>query len=112
VAPFNAIIIHILCVGENSMRLLLRISLALTAASWAPLCHAATCTVPNSISNGQVADASQVMGDLNAIASCVNNLDAATIKTTGTITTGAVTVFSGQNTLTSGNLSEPDPKLS
>lgn len=45
------------------------------------------------------------MGDLNAIASCVNNLDAATIKTTGTITTGAVTVFSGQNTLTSGNLS-------
>jgi hypothetical protein len=33
----------------------------------------ATCTVPNQLTNGQTADASQVMANFNSVTSCVNN---------------------------------------
>jgi hypothetical protein len=33
----------------------------------------AACTVPNQLTNGQTADASQVMGNFNSMLSCVNN---------------------------------------
>lgn len=61
---------------------------------------AATCTVPNTISNGQVADASKVMGNFNAVANCAQQA----VTTTGTPTTGSISVFSGAQTVTSGNL--------
>src|ERR1041385_7630243 len=34
---------------------------------------AAPCTVPNQLTNGQVADATQVMANLNALISCINS---------------------------------------
>jgi hypothetical protein len=61
--------------------------------------HAA-CTVPNVIANGQVADASKVMENLTAIAGCVDS----GVKPTGTPQTGSITVFSGSQTVTGGNL--------
>lgn len=60
----------------------------------------ATCTVPNSLTNGQVADASEVMANFDAVAACAD----AAVKPTGTPTSGAVAVFSGSQTITSGNL--------
>jgi hypothetical protein len=61
----------------------------------------AECTVPNAITNGQVADASKVMDNFTAIADCVD----AGVKPTGTPQTGQVAVFSGSQTVTGGNLS-------
>lgn len=57
----------------------------------------ATCTTPNTLTNGQVADATQVMGNFNAIGSCATS-------TTGSPSSGNISVFSGSNTITSGNL--------
>lgn len=62
---------------------------------------AAACTVPNSISNGQIADATAVMGNFNALKDCAN----AATTTTGSPVAGNLTVFSSSNTITSGNLS-------
>ena len=40
-----------------------------------PVSAAATCAVlPNNLANGQLADASQVMGNFNALQGCINNL--------------------------------------
>ena len=61
---------------------------------------AATCTVPNSIANGQVADAGKVMDNFNAVADCAQ----AGVTTTGSPTSGAISIFSGAQTVTSGNL--------
>jgi len=67
----------------------------------APACAvAAPCSVPNPIANGQVADASKVMDNFNAVAACA---DVAT-TTTGTPPTGSIAVFSGPKTVTNGNL--------
>jgi hypothetical protein len=62
---------------------------------------AAPCTVPNAITNGQIADASKVMDNLNAVADCAE----AAVTTTGTPTTGSLPVFSGTGSITTGNLS-------
>jgi hypothetical protein len=61
----------------------------------------AECTVPNPITNGQVADASKVMDNFDAIANCVNE----GVKPTGTPQNGEIAVFSGSQTVTGGNLS-------
>jgi hypothetical protein len=61
---------------------------------------AATCSVPNAIANGQVADASKIMDNFNAVANCAQQ--AVTIA--GTANTGSLPVFSGPGTITSGNL--------
>src|SRR5689334_1222868 len=34
---------------------------------------AAPCTIPNQLTNGQMADATQVMANLNALISCINS---------------------------------------
>jgi hypothetical protein len=60
----------------------------------------AACTLPNVLTNGQVADASKVMDDLNAAASCA---DAATTPS-GTPTAGSIAVFSSNKSIGSGNL--------
>lgn len=60
----------------------------------------AQCVVPNVVANGQVADASKVMDNFTAIASCVDT----GVKPTGTPETGSITVFSGSQTVTNGNL--------
>jgi hypothetical protein len=61
---------------------------------------AATCTVPNAITNGQVADATKVMDNFNAVAGCAETA----VTTTGTPTTGGIAVISGADTITSGDL--------
>lgn len=62
---------------------------------------AATCTAPNTISNGQVADATKVMDNFNAVADCAE----AAVAPTGMPTTGSLSVFSGPNSISTGNLS-------
>ena len=61
---------------------------------------AAGCAVPNTIANGQVADATRIMDNFNAVADCAE----AAVTTTGTPTTGGIAVISGADTITSGNL--------
>lgn len=61
----------------------------------------AACLVPNQISNGQIADATAVMNDFNAVKACID----AAVAPSGSPTTGSLPVFSGPNTVTSGNLS-------
>lgn len=63
-----------------------------------PTSALATCTTPNTLTNGQVADASQVMGNFNALGNCATS-------TTGAPASGNISVFSGSNTVTAGNLS-------
>ena len=58
----------------------------------------ATCAVPNPISNGQVADATEVMDNFTVLGSCATS-------TTGSPATGNLPVFSGSNTIAPGNLS-------
>jgi hypothetical protein len=53
--------------------------------------------VPNTITNGQVADATQVMGNFNALGNC-------SVSTTGSTPTGGLSIFSGTKSITSGNL--------
>lgn len=57
----------------------------------------ATCPVPNTLTNGQVADATQVMDNFNALGSC-------SVSTTGTPVSGSLPVFSGSKTIAAGNL--------
>jgi len=61
---------------------------------------AAPCTVPNTIANGQVADASKVMDNFNAVAACADQ----GVKTTGTPTPGSIATFSGPGSIATGNL--------
>jgi hypothetical protein len=62
----------------------------------------AACTVPNSISNGQVADATAVMGNFNALNNCVNNA----VSPSGLpATSGSLPVFTSPNTIAVGNIS-------
>lgn len=62
-----------------------------------PMPASATCSVPHTISNGQVADATQVMDNFNALGGCATS-------TTGSPATGSLPVFSGPNSVTTGNL--------
>lgn len=61
----------------------------------------AECTLPHALTNGQVADATQIMGDFNAVADCAD----AAVKPTGTPSPGQIAVFSGGQSVTSGDLS-------
>jgi hypothetical protein len=64
----------------------------------------AQCTVPNTLANGQVADASEVMDNFNAVAACADEADNSAVKQSGTPAAGQVAVFSGDKTVTGGNL--------
>lgn len=59
--------------------------------------HAA-CAVPNTLTNGTVADADDVMENFNALGSCA-------VSATGSPTTGSIPVFSSSNSVAQGNLS-------
>jgi hypothetical protein len=61
---------------------------------------AATCAVPNTVSNGQVADATKIMDNFDAVADCAE----AAVTVSGPPTTGAIAVMSSPNTISSGNL--------
>lgn len=77
-------------------------ALCIIGATLAPTSvMAAPCNIPNTIANGQVADASKVMDNFNAVAACADQ----GVKPTGAPTTGAIAVFADPKTVTSGNLS-------
>lgn len=61
----------------------------------------AACSVPNTLTNGQVADATQVMANFNSVVACAN----AAVLPTGTPAAGNLAQFSGANTITNGDLS-------
>ena len=85
-------------------RIKVAVLVALAGTSLSSSAYAA-CTVPNPISNGQVADASKVMGNFNAVAACVDATTNSAVTTTGTPTTGAIAIFSASKSVTSANLS-------
>jgi hypothetical protein len=60
----------------------------------------AACTVPYTLANGQVADASQVMDNFDAISACADEA----VTPTGSPPTGSIAVFTGTKTVGSGNL--------
>jgi len=60
----------------------------------------AACTLPNTISNGQVADATKVMGNFTTVAGCAD----AAVQPSGTPTTGSLATFAGPNSVQTGNL--------
>ncbi len=64
----------------------------------------AACVVPNAITNGQVADASKVMENFDAVAECADTVGEAMVTPTGTPVSGELVVFSGAQTVTSGDL--------
>lgn len=61
----------------------------------------AACAVPNVLTNGQIADATQVMANFNSVVACAN----AAVLPTGTPAAGNLAQFSGANTITNGDLS-------
>jgi hypothetical protein len=73
--------------------------LAATASAQVP-----QCTVPNTLVNGQVADATDVMENFNAVAACVDSARGDAVTRQGTPTTGAVAVFASPTSITNGNL--------
>lgn len=60
----------------------------------------AACPVPNTISNGQVADAAEVMENFDTLANCAG----AAVTTTGAPQAGGVAIFTGAQAITNGNL--------
>jgi hypothetical protein len=78
-------------------RVLLAIAALASAMAWSSPASA-TCPVPYTLTNGQVADATQVMDNFNALGSC-------SVAATGSPTNGSISVFSGATTISTGNLS-------
>lgn len=58
----------------------------------------AACSVPNTIANGQPADASQVMGNFTALGGCATSVS-------GSPPTGAIATFAGAAAIINGDLS-------
>lgn len=79
-------------------------SLLATAAS----AQVPQCTVPNTLVNGQVADASDVMENFNAVANCVDDARtearAESVTHEGTPATGEIAVFTSPTGITGGDL--------
>ena len=61
----------------------------------------ANCAIPHALANGQVADASKVMDDFEAVAACAD----AAVAVTGSPAPGALSVFSGSSSVSVGDLS-------
>lgn len=66
--------------------------------------HAQQCTVPNTLLNGQVADATDVMENFNAVANCVENARADGVSHEGTPSAGEIAVFTSPTGITGGDL--------
>lgn len=62
------------------------------------------CTVPNTLVNGQVADATDVMENFNAVANCVENARSDGVAHEGTPSVGEIAVFTSPTGITGGDL--------
>ncbi len=79
--------------------------LSATAAMALPAAaQAQQCTVPNTLTNGQVADASEVMDNFNAVAACVDDANDNAVTHEGTPQAGEIAVFNGPTGITGGDL--------
>lgn len=76
------------------------VALGLTGAAEAN----AACTPPHVLTNGTVADASEVMENFDAVAACADAADNAAVKPSGTPSSGSIAVFASNKTVGSGNL--------
>ncbi len=85
--------------ADRTIRFSTSVAFLCLTVGWAGVAMA-SCTVPNTLSNGQVADASAVMSNFNAVGACAD----AAVTPIGTPTTGSIPVFSGPKTITSGDL--------
>ena len=65
----------------------------------------AACTVLNTLTNGQVADASEVMDNFDAVADCADAVAQSAVTKTGTPQTGAIATFSGPQSIAGSDLS-------
>jgi hypothetical protein len=61
---------------------------------------AVNCPLPNTIANGQVADASKIMDNFRVVADCAQQA----VTTSGAPVAGSIPIFSGPQTITTGNL--------
>lgn len=78
-----------------------RIALIALSIGFCPdIAIAATCTVPEIITNGQIADATKVMDNFEAVAACTEDA----ITSTGSPSTASIAVFSSPQTVASGDL--------
>ncbi|WP_234029543.1 hypothetical protein [Erythrobacter sp. THAF29] len=66
--------------------------------------HAQQCTVPNTLVNGQVADATEVMDNFNAVAACVDETKNNAVTHDGTPNAGEIAVFNSATGITGGDL--------
>lgn len=66
--------------------------------------HAQQCTVPNTLVNGQVADATDVMENFNAVANCVENARADGVSHEGAPSAGEIAVFTSPTGISGGDL--------
>lgn len=69
-----------------------------------PTAAMADCPVPNVISNGQVADATEVMDNFNAISQCAEDAAENSVKQAGTPQAGEIAIFSANKIVTNGDL--------
>lgn len=76
-------------------------SLLATGAS----AQVAQCTVPNTLVNGQVADATDVMENFNAVANCVEETRTDAVTHNGTPAPGEIAVFTSPTGISGGDLS-------
>lgn len=66
--------------------------------------NAQQCTVPNTIANGQVADATEVMDNFNAVAACVDDTRNNAVTHEGAPNAGEIAVFDSATGITGGDL--------
>lgn len=64
----------------------------------------AQCPMPHVLVNGEVADATEVMENFNAVAQCAEDAADNSVTQTGTPQTGEIATFSGNQTVTGGDL--------
>lgn len=84
----------------------LKLSIVLAAGISAPAF--AQCAIPNALSNGQVADATEVMENFEAVADCADAASASAAEAvlpSGAPQPGNIAVFADGKTITSGDLS-------
>lgn len=76
------------------------VAMALSIVTASPPAIAA-CSIPHALTNGQVADATDVMDNFDAVAACAD----AAVTPSGSPTAGQIAIFSGSNAIGGGNLS-------
>ena len=86
-------------------RVNLGLPIVLAAFAVASPAQAQQCTVPNTLVNGQVADATEVMDNFNAVAACVDDTKDDAVTHEGTPDAGEIAVFTSPTGITGGDLS-------